>query len=171
MNPYVVKHTPLKRACLPVPAFSHMKRPITTKRRHYYSTGKAPCQQLFVTFSGVFPVSVRAQAASASRYSPSVIVALTTSRRRLEDSLRGSPNEIKKRSLRAWLPADPDSPSSNRRALVRKGGTALQASPSIVAPARRSAVSRICPSIPSTPSSPSFDGADFRLSFPRISGI
>ena len=58
LEPVRQRHTHLKRACLPVPAFSHMKRPITTRRRHYYSTGKAPCQQLFVTFSGVFPVSV-----------------------------------------------------------------------------------------------------------------
>ena len=53
LEPVRQRHTPLKRACLPIPAFSHI--PVCTehlllKREDYYSIRIACCQQIFYYF-------------------------------------------------------------------------------------------------------------------------
>ena len=52
MNPYVISHTPLKRACLPVPAHSHLWSSSTTNIT-YYIQRRSICQEEFPRMSGV----------------------------------------------------------------------------------------------------------------------
>ena len=48
LNPYVVKHTPLKRACLPVPAHSHIL--LISNNSIDYIASLSICQGVFETF-------------------------------------------------------------------------------------------------------------------------
>jgi len=50
LNPYVIQHTPLKRACLPIPALPHMQlmlpKDAPVKQRIYYIQIGSLCQYL-----------------------------------------------------------------------------------------------------------------------------
>ena len=48
LNPYVIQHTPLKRACLPIPALPHKAMPWHCKK--YFSIPAAKKQGLFGLF-------------------------------------------------------------------------------------------------------------------------
>ena len=56
LNPYVVRHTPLKRACLPIPALPHIK---LSGKLHYYITRKGSCQGVLKNFLiQIFPSTI-----------------------------------------------------------------------------------------------------------------
>ena len=57
MNPYVVRHTPLKRACLPVPAHSRFQLSasrLALSDKNYYISRPPFCQQNILFFSEKF---------------------------------------------------------------------------------------------------------------------
>ena len=47
LNPYVIQHTPLKRACLPIPALPHMQFAASRMQRIYYIQKQTLCQDLY----------------------------------------------------------------------------------------------------------------------------
>lgn len=47
LNPYVIQHTPLKRACLPIPALPHMQFAASHMQRIYYIQKQTLCQDLY----------------------------------------------------------------------------------------------------------------------------
>ena len=73
MNPYVVRHTPLKRACLPVPAHSHFQLSasrLALSDKNYYISVFRICQHNIPIFSKNFETGLRAE------FSPSLPVSL-----------------------------------------------------------------------------------------------
>lgn len=109
MNPYVVRHTPLKRACLPVPAHSHFQLSasrLALSDKNYYISVSRICQHNIPIFSKKLSIIIKRTETQLSRLCVFSLLQPHRTEVRLTGKYRYLTFEDRKK-IEAWHPQGP----------------------------------------------------------------